>query len=357
MVGKNASGKTRILNIISSLAGYLAGLRPLARSGNFDVTFTDEKDTVCKYLLRYEDQKVVQERYSINEDILLDRTEGGEGTIFAKEVEGGKKIRFQTPPSELAAVARRDTIQHVFLEPLYVWGSSLRHYRFGSSLGKEHLAIFNATESKELNERNPNNVIHLYKMAHDEFGEAFEVMVKKDMARIDYDIENIGLAPPISFRFPSEIPGEAVYLYVKEKDLPGNTDQNSMSQGMFRALSILIQVNYSQMAKKAACILIDDIGEGLDFDRSCKLISLLREKASGSNIQLVLSTNDRFVMNDVPLEDWSVIQRRGGCVNVRNYENSREVFEDFKYTGLSNFSFLELDYVNEKETEEYNTDE
>ena len=80
------------------------------------------------------------------------------------------------------------------------------------------------------------------------------------------------------------------------------------------------------MAQKATCILIDDIGEGLDFDRSCRLIHILRAKAQEANIQLILSTNDRFVMNEVPLEEWSVLQRKGSHVRVRNYQNSQEVF-------------------------------
>jgi hypothetical protein len=118
-----------------------------------------------------------------------------------------------------------------------------------------------------------------------------------------------------------------------------------MSQGMFRAFSILIQVNYSQMSKKATCILIDDIGEGLDFERSCLLIDVLRKKADEPKIQLIMSTNDRFVMNNVPLEEWSVLLRHGGRVQVRNYNNSKDVFDEFKFTGLSNFSFLELDFI------------
>jgi len=68
-------------------------------------------------------------------------------------------------------------------------------------------------------------------------------------------------------------------MYVREADLPGITDQHSMSQGMFRALSIIVQVNYSVLADTPSCILIDDIGEGLDFERSCDLIDVLMSKA------------------------------------------------------------------------------
>ena len=108
-----------------------------------------------------------------------------------------------------------------------------------------------------------------------------------------------------------------------------------------------MQINYAVLAGQPSCILIDDIGEGLDFERSCALIKLLMEKARTSSVQLVMSSNDRFVMNAVPLEDWSVLQRhRGGC-SVRNYANSKEAFDEFKFTGLNNFDFLAVDYLSE----------
>ena len=125
-----------------------------------------------------------------------------------------------------------------------------------------------------------------------------------------------------------------------------------MSQGMFRTLSILIQVNYSQMAKKATCILIDDIGEGLDFRRFWRLIDLLHRKAEDTSIQLVLSTNDRFVMNHVPLDEWSVLQQQGGHVPVKNCQNSRDVLEKVQVYGASNFSFLEMDFASGSRLEE-----
>jgi hypothetical protein len=204
----------------------------------------------------------------------------------------------------------------------------------------------------KLDDRDENAVVALYREAQKNFKDEFKQAVMNDMGEIDYNIEEIGIGAPVSIRLVSGLPGEMVGLYVREKDLSGITDQHSMSQGMFRALSIVIQVNYSQMTKKSTCILIDDIGEGLDFDRSCRLIDLLRKKAKESNIQLILSTNDRFVMNRVPLEEWSVLQRRGSHVRVRNYENSRELFEEFKFTGLSNFSLLEMDFLNGQTTDE-----
>jgi hypothetical protein len=51
-------------------------------------------------------------------------------------------------------------------------------------------------------------------------------------------------------------------------------------------------------------------------------------------------------MNKVPLQSWTVLQREGGRIRVFNYQNSKATFDDFKFTGLSNFDFLAYDVVN-----------
>ncbi|NJO94621.1 MAG: ATP-binding protein [Hydrococcus sp. RM1_1_31] len=134
------------------------------------------------------------------------------------------------------------------------------------------------------------------------------------------------------------------YLYVKEHDLAEMTEQIYMSQGMFRALSLIIQINYLLLAGKPSCILIDDIGEGLDFERSSALIQLLIRKAETGIVQLIMTTNDRFIMNGVPLDYWSVIERKPGLAKLHNTSNSKQIFEDFKFTGLNNFDFFSTQF-------------
>jgi hypothetical protein len=58
-----------------------------------------------------------------------------------------------------------------------------------------------------------------------------------------------------------------------------------------------------------------------------------------------MSTNDRFVMNSVPLDEWCVVQRHGCKVQVHNYKNSTTIFDRFKKTGLANFDFLATDFI------------
>ena len=346
LVGKNASGKSRTLNVIIGLARHLAGLQPPTASGTYNCSFQDGQSEYSYHCICKEGN-VLTEVIRINNEIFLERGVGGIGKIWAAKIDEGSFIDFQTPPSEFAAVARRDSIQHAFLEPLYNWASTVRHFQFGTNLGKDLLAHF-VPGGLIVDERNQATVIALFRNAKREFKEIFVDNLMHDMADLAYFLETIDIGRPVSLSLSSHPEADQLFsLIVKEKDLNGFTDHFSMSQGMYRVLSLLINVNYFQLKNAGSCILVDDIGEGLDFDRSCRLISLLRRKAEESQMQIIISTNDRFVMNEVPLEEWSIVQRKGNHVSFKNIENSREIFENFKFTGLNNFSFLELDVINE----------
>jgi len=53
-----------------------------------------------------------------------------------------------------------------------------------------------------------------------------------------------------------------------------------------------------------------------------------------------MSTNDRFIMNNTPLEYWQFLIRKGRKVSVKNYENSKEIFDNLYKSGLSNFDLF-----------------
>lgn len=168
------------------------------------------------------------------------------------------------------------------------------------------------------------------------------------MEKVDYAIDSIELATPTSFSIQAFPPGPSpniVGVVVREKGLRAPVDQFAMSQGMYRALATIIHLTYGRLTGRASCILIDDVGEGLDFERSKQLIDVVIHRARSSDTQVVMTTNDQFVMNGVPLEYWSVLRRTGQEVNVRNFNNSRDRFEEFKYTGLNNFDFFATDFL------------
>ncbi|MDR0721906.1 MAG: ATP-binding protein [Treponema sp.] len=344
LVGKNATGKTNAITKITRLGNMLAGLRPqLLHSGDYYAEFADAED-VYKYYLSISRQNVILEKLEINGDEKLTRSDDGTGEIYAEEL--GCKMKFQLSTNHLVIVLRRDAIQHPYLKKLLDWANGMRMYAFGSSLGKD--IGFSTTNINQLvvDPRDPNQVAGLYAKGKQEFAANFEKLVISYMKKIDYDLVTIGVAPNQNRMIPVPSWGHINMIHISERDNSAVLWQHDISQGMFRALSLIVLVTYNILKKLPTTMLIDDIGEGLDFDRSSKLIQLLMDLAETNDIQLIMSTNDRFVMNAVPLEYWQVIQRKGGECQVFNYKNAKQKFDEFEYTGLNNFDFLRTDFLN-----------
>jgi len=342
IVGKNATGKTRLLNVINGVARILSRQGKLQfLSGDYNIQF-DKKGKLINYVLRYEDGKVSFEKFTVNNDVFLKRHRSGKGKI--RSIKLKEELEFQIPNDEVAAFAKRDSVQHPFLDDLYAWADNLIHFAFSGNLGQPLLVSSEEALGKmgEIDPKNTAAVLQKFKNGKDRFGDDFISSILNDMASIGYEVDNIDIEPPISIKFKGI--AAPIGFLIKETDLEGPTDQNEMSQGMFRAFSLIVQTNYSQFARIPSCILIDDIGEGLDFERSISLINLITGKVQNTSTQLIMATNDRFVMNAVPLRYWSIIHRSGNTSQMFNRRNSSKIFNEFELTGLNNFDFFSSEY-------------
>ena len=335
IVGMNASGKTRTLNVLNAIAGFVSGKRSLSTAkGN--AVFADG-ESLIRYTLVIDDTRVVRERLTRDGEELLRRSRTGRGKIKAVRLK--KTIDFKIPQDQLAVVAKRDKAQHPFLEPMRAWAESVIYLRCGTDMGKGHFLI--AGEGPTIaNVTAPSRKIPVgtFLSGLNKFGKRkFMFPIRRAMKSVGYPVSDISVGPAMSL---TTNVGRTLGLRVKERDLQCETDQHSMSDGMFRALATFIQVQYALLANPSAWILIDDIGEGLDYERAGAVITLLRQKASESGATLVMATNNRFAMNSVPLDEWQIIQRKGSTVRFFNQRNSPKAFSEFEYTGMSNFDFF-----------------
>ena len=280
IVGRNSAGKSRSLSVTSGLAKHLIGAMPVGLGAHYVATF-DLNGQKYVYELEYRESAVVHERIEIDDIERMERGPDGIGKIFAEKIDGGTNIDFQLPPSMLAAVAKRDAIQHSFVEPLSEWANSLRYYQFGGIV-QGALAIF-IPMGMPVDERDQNATVAIFREGVKLFGDPFVESIKNDLAVIDYEVESIALDSPVSVRFMPGMP-PPMSINVKEKGLNGITDQIGMSAGMFRVLALFIHVNFAQFKGSASTVLIDDVGEGLDFDRSCRLIELLRANTASNSL-------------------------------------------------------------------------
>ena len=207
LVGRNATGKTRTLNVIANLAKLICGEIPQTlSSSNYKAIFSDgEKEMI--YALHIENQLVLSESFSIDGKVLLERGAGGEGRIFAERVDGGKVIEFQTPEKELAAVVRRDSKQHSYLQFLYDWGTSVRHFQFGANLGKDQYAIVLPKGGIDPSDKDASQIVGILRKALKNHPTEFKEAMLRDMELIDYPLEDIGTGPQISISVLGDLPG------------------------------------------------------------------------------------------------------------------------------------------------------
>lgn len=345
IVGKNSSGKSRLLSVIAGLANMLTGKNPkVYLNGNYHAVFSKGSLTYT-YSIDIADGEVKKEKLIRDEDVLLDRGAQGIGKIWAEKI--SQFLDFETPSDQLAAKARRDTIQHPFFEDLHNWAGLLRHYEFGTSLGRDRLLMVTDVLSSPVKTndfRDAADVIRLYNQAFAEHGKLFDDRILTDLRLLGYDCTDVGSEVADSSIVKMENGPPLVWLFVQERGLKAKTGQLQMSQGMFRAVSLVIHLNYCVLQKLPRTLLIDDIGEGLDFSRAKVFIALLIKHSEANGLQLIMTSNDRFVMNGVPLEYWGVMTRTKSKVSLLNIRNSPKVFEDFKDLGLNNFDFFSTEF-------------
>lgn len=344
IVGKNSSGKSRLMSVISSFAKLLSGNQPIPfEACKFSANLNLDGGEFY-YEIEFKEGAVSNEVLQVNGHVKLTRGNDGYGEIRYEQQNA--TIPFKLPPDAVAAVNRRDEIQHPFLIELHQWANSVILFHFGKDFGQSKLIGLNDAMAF-LNNSNPalfddpNNLIRVYTSAFTLFNEGFDKAVINDMKTLGYSLKDVG---SVDLREIMNFPTAALAMFAVESDLDFKNPQMYMSQGMYRALAIVINLNASAFSKSKQLILIDDIGEGLDYERAVAIIDLIINKAKANDMQVIMTSNDRFVMNEVPLEYWSVLKRKSGIVKMFNLRNSQKQFDEFKYLGLNNFDFFASDF-------------
>lgn len=332
LVGKNASGKSRTLNVIRVIAGLLSGQISLTDTScpteKFELVFHDGKNKY-DYFLEYEDREIRNESLYQNGHLVFDRIKKK-----LHDMDGNIQQWPDLKDNGLIITLSKDDGSSFY--PSFVrWGQTLKNYLFSNQIEKNSLVKdYINIEKGNYDVKDVSILIYTFYIGKRTFGESFITEIKDCMHQLGYDqISNIDIQKnKDGYGICAEEYGQYFVM------------QREMSQGMFRALALFIMLIYAKMSNTSLCILVDDMGEGLDFERSTGIIDIVIKEIHNSNIQFFMTTNDRHIMNKIPLRFWTVIDRERSKSVLYDYPNSKEVFEDFKYTGLSNFDFLATDF-------------
>ena len=328
LVGTNGTGKSKTLFWLNILRGYIAtgDLSDAVESSTFNISWLTKSNQTLTYSLEISEDEIQElivfnESLFLEDTILLQRKSDKSCIIFS---ESNKEFNVINPPlNELALLSRRDTKEYPYFEIIIDWAKNSYELEF-SSINVENEVVFTESHQEHyaklysiLSEKNRRNVINNYNSV------GFKIL--------DIEYKSIG--------------NNKHFLVLTEEGLNSPIYQFELSQGMMRTLCVLTYIEYLISKNKTATLLIDDLGEGLDYIRAKELGKIIFKRCKENNIQLVATSNDSFLMEVVTIDYWNVLTRKGKVVSALNKFNYPELFDDFKFTGLSNFDFFSSDYI------------
>lgn len=328
IVGKNATGKSRTLGVIDTLIKILSQKIPVFFPSEWNLSLEEETGSVFNYQfksgVRNNEVFIISETLKRNDEILLKRVESN--STIKNEV-SKKEESISPPENKLILHTNRDIKKYPFLEQISTWAEQAVGFQFGSISPKYH---FNQQYSFSAS---PSEV---------EMTSIFLSLTNQGRQNVKEDFQKIGFSIlEIEVRHGSPID----YFAIRENDVVRRIDESDISQGMFRCMYLLIFLESLVTKQRPSTLIIDDLCEGLDYDRATKLGDLVYKKCLNNEIQLIATSNDVFLMDVVDISFWNVLQRNGRSVTSLNYKKNEALFDSFKYTGLSNFDFFSSDYL------------
>ncbi len=334
LVGRSTTGKSRTLSTIYRLCKFIEQKIELKQGLFWYMKFINKKQQKIEYNFTLELstlRKVLEEKIFVDGEQVLDREydlTGDSGKAKLKSKITGEFDEIYPPKNKLVLHVRRDAKHYPYLEDIAIWAENSYGFRFGNShvynRDYQHNLLvtieFAPHYLQDLDEERKDNII-------------------TNLKKVGYNVERIDVEKDNSKTLPT--------IYIWEQGV-GKLTHYELSQGLLRTLSILIYLEYLLYKEKPTTILIDDLCEGLDYKRAIRLGKLIFEKCNDSNIQLIATSNDNFLMDAVDIKHWNLLTRDGSIVHAINYETSPELFDKFRLTGLSNFDFFASDYLKQQ---------
>lgn len=320
IVGRNAVGKSKTLNALVLFVRFLNGdVNAMTPSHWCKAEFMTDDNTILTYGYDYTDNVITDETLYKGSDKIISRNK--EHTYI-----GTTAAEVYPPANKLCVQSQRDTKNYPEFESIMQWAEKLKGYSFSE---------LSSTKSLEIPSMFNENI---------EFSDMFETLDKIDekkkfvidkMKELDYKIDSIELVQISKYNI----------AVIREHGINTPLFSALLSNGMLRVLYIFAYMAYLSTEQGARTLLVDDLGEGLDFSRSSKLSKIIFDYCEAHDIQLIVTSNDNFLMNTVNLDYWVILQRDGEHTTGISKNTHPDMFLKFKKMGLNNFDMLSTDFI------------
>lgn len=321
LVASNATGKTRTIRALHNVTSFLLMKDTIFSTRSFEscLTFNKQEDPTwsMSYRLKLTDGVVEKEQFKVNGVSLITRTK-----TDAKY----KSTKINPPADKLVVQIRRDQSQYPEIEQLMNWAEGVT-YVYCSDINPYTIVLIGT--AKFINPYSFSDLV-------DALSPAEMKNVLSKAKELGYHISSIHTINAFQ---------DVKLVQLKERSITNEMVDVQLSSGMLRVLYLLCYLSVIKHNNKLSMLLIDDLGEGLDYRRSTCLGKILFNDCENCGFQLIASSNDSFLMDVVDISNWQVLRRNGGKVYTINQSNNQELFYKFKMTGLSNFDLFSSDFI------------
>lgn len=319
LVAKNATGKTRTIRALQNVTAFLQQKETYGgiRTFETELVFLDSEDSEFRleYSFGLKEGVVEKEKLSVNGRVLIKRS---------KTISKYDKIIINPPSEKLIVQVRRDQNLYPEIEQLMSWAEGVI--------------------SVSCSDINPFTIIITNKLLNPwGFSELVEALRPQELKKVLSCAKKLGYN--ITWIKTIEATAGLKLVQVKERYISNNMVDIQLSSGMLRTLYLLCFISVIKHSQKLSMLLIDDMGEGLDYRRSTDLGKLIFSDCEKNCLQLIASSNDAFMMDVVDIANWQVLRRKGSKVSVINQSKNHDLFRSFRMTGLSNFDLFSSDFI------------
>ena len=170
LVGKNASGKSRTLNVMREIGNLLSGRinlkSTISPTESFDLIFKNEKGRY-RYLLEYKNQIVSSEILYVDNKKIIDREKK-----ILKSLDG-EDIHFEIEDYELC-ISKLDSAENPYYEKFVLWGNTLRKYLFANQIEKNSLVkTYTELDDEDPGDEGADLLINTFHQGCTLFGDSF----------------------------------------------------------------------------------------------------------------------------------------------------------------------------------------
>lgn len=314
IVGMNAVGKSRTLEALANVIRFIKNDSESLKK-DFSCTLKLSNKHQLDYSFELTEGLIKSEELKIDGRPKIIRN-SSQTMMYGEPV--------NPPAKKLLIQARRDTIRYPEIEEIILWAEHTSMLVFSNiTASPQSLSPYILSAEPRLTD-----------MLEQIWNQ--QSLLIKFIAALGYQIDRIEEEENASG-------AKTILIYETGVDKPMMFYE--LSNGMFRVFCVLIYMIYSSTLADARCLMIDDMGEGLDYCRSSKLGEIIFDYCKENSIQLIVTSNDSFLMDSVALNFWSILQRSGSTVTCLNSKAHQELFTKFARTGLSNFDILSSNFI------------